>query len=611
MDTGKITFLFLIFLFVVVVSNYMSVEGFKAKKPANAADKAAKEAAEKSAKADKEAKAKADKEAARLIKEAKDKADKEAKRIAKEAKDKAAQADKEAKEKALQAAKEAKAEKAATQKNIETAKKDAAQAAKAEKAAKAKAEKEKSKEAKQALAQAKKEKKQKANAVRKENKIAAKKAAKVEQQKKAERKKVKQAAKKAKKEEQAAIAKSKREELKKIKKAKQAARQLSRQKEMSLLPTKEDLNKMLKDLESTKSDIQKSASGANKTESNVKQTEIEVKRMESEINTKIAKVKSLIDDMDKYSKNVENSSNKAIGQISGYVTTIDKSIASNKKLGEEIDGKMVTIGNQVKTVKTHTDKAEEIKLQMDKVLEEFQQSSKMILAKMNLAADNYSAAKLTSSAPTTSGFQNMDVIKPHTNVKAFGVTSIDSAYNGQMQLEGFAGTTIEDSAYLNASDLFALEENVIAKLKDFNTAYYEYQSCYRTNNYDASKCSISNLSSKKDAAVTAITAFNTAITNMNKKDASTSTRNADGKYNNNGKRITQNEFIRRHDEIKNTSERVSTLRSELDMKMANLLDKTKGPLPEAQNKHNTENYVAIGWTVLATSLVYYVFVEMK
>ncbi len=611
MDTGKITFLLLIFLFVVVVSNYMSVEGFKAKKPANPVEKAAKEAAEKTAKAAREAKEKADKEAARLIKEAKDKAEKEAKRIAKEAKDKADAAAKEAKAKALQTAKEAKTSKDATQKNIETAKKGAAQAAQAAKAAAAKAAKEKSKEAKQALAQAKKEAKQKANAVRKENKMAAKKAAKVQQQKKAANKKVKLAARKAKKAANAAIAKSKRAALMKIKQAKQAARRLSRQKEMSLRPTKEDLNKLLKDLESTKSDIQKSASGANKTESNVKQTESEVKRMESEINAKIAKVKSLIADMDGYSKNVENSANKAIGQISGYVTTIDKSIASNKKLGEEIDGKMVTIGNQVKTVKTHTDKAEEIKLQMDKVLEEFQQSSKMILAKMNLASDNYSAAKLNASAPTTSGFQNMDVIKPHTNVKAFGVTTIDSAYNGQMQLEGFAGTTIEDSAYLNASDLFTMEQNVIAKLKDFNTAYYEYQSCYRTNNYDAAKCSIANLTSKKEAAVTAIATFNTAIVNMNKKDASTATMSANGKYNNNGKRITQDEFNRRHNEIKNTSEKVSSLRSELDMKMANLLDKTKGPLPEAQNKHNSENYVAIGWTVLATSLVYYVFVEMK
>ena len=45
--------------------------------------------------------------------------------------------------------------------------------------------------------------------------------------------------------------------------------------------------------------------------------------------------------------------------------------------------------------------------------------------------------------------------------------------------------------------------------------------------------------------------------------------------------------------------------------MATLLDKSKGPLPEAQNKHNFENYATIGWSVLATSILYYTFVEMK
>jgi hypothetical protein len=381
---------------------------------------------------------------------------------------------------------------------------------------------------------------------------------------------------------------------------------------MNSRPNKEELNKLLKELELTKLEMQKGLSSATKTESNVKQTESEVKRIESNINALTAKIKSQIDTIDESSKNVENNANKAIGKISGYVTTIDNSIESNRKIGQDIDGKMVTIGNQVKTVKTLTDKGEEIKNQMDKVLEEFQQSSKNILARMNLAADNYSAAKLNASAPTTtSGFQNMDNVKPNAHAKSYGFTNIDSAYNGQMQLEGFADTTIEDSAYLNASDLFTMEENVIAKLKEFNTTYYEYQLCYRTNNYDAAKCSIENLTSKQKEAVDAIATFNTAIVNMNKKDASTATLSANGKYNNNGKRITQDEFNRRHDEIKNTSEKISTLRSELDMKMANLLDKTKGPLPEVQNKHNTENYVAIGWTVLATSLVYYVFVEMK
>jgi len=75
--------------------------------------------------------------------------------------------------------------------------------------------------------------------------------------------------------------------------------------------------------------------------------------------------------------------------------------------------------------------------------------------------------------------------------------------------------------------------------------------------------------------------------------------------------MTETQFRERHADIKSLSERINATRSDLDMKMATLLDKSKGPLPEAQNKHNFENYATIGWSVLATSILYYTFVEMK
>jgi hypothetical protein len=193
-----------------------------------------------------------------------------------------------------------------------------------------------------------------------------------------------------------------------------------------------------------------------------------------------------------------------------------------------------------------------------------------------------------------------------------GISSIDSAYNGNLQLEGFS--TESDSAYLNNSDLFALERNVILALKEFNEAYYAYRKClHDTPTISASRCAteLGNLTTKKDAVITTVNAFNTASSLMNAKMASSSTPGPDGKYVDNGKRITQDEFVKRHDEIKNTARTVSALRSELDLKMANLLDKTKGPFPEAKNKYNSENYMTIGWSILATSVLYYVFVEMK
>jgi len=212
---------------------------------------------------------------------------------------------------------------------------------------------------------------------------------------------------------------------------------------------------------------------------------------------------------------------------------------------------------------------------------------------LQLLSDNFKGKTLG-----VSGFQNMK--------KDSDFSQIDKAYNGQLQLEGFS--TVADSAYLNSSDLFALERNVVLALKEFNEAYYAYRKClHDTPTISSSRCSteLANLTSKKDAVITVVNAFNVASAAMKAKMASTSTST------DNGKRITQAEFEKRHDEIKTTAQTVSELRAELDMKMANLLDKSKGPFPEAKNKYNAENYVTIGWSILATSVLYYVFVEMK
>ena len=226
---------------------------------------------------------------------------------------------------------------------------------------------------------------------------------------------------------------------------------------------------------------------------------------------------------------------------------------------------------------------------------------------MALEATNIQAKNAgMSSAPTTTttqGFQNM---------KGSVFPPIAEAYNGHLQLEGFS--TNSDSAYLNNANLFELEKNVVSALKNFNETYYDYRKCLRDNpTTSATQCAskLGNLGGKKDAVITAINAFNIANTAMNAKQVSSSTQDANGNYVDNGKRITQDEFLKRHAEIKTTARAVSALRAELDMKMANLLDKKKGPFPEAKNKYNSENYVTIGWSILATSILYYVFVEMK
>lgn len=298
---------------------------------------------------------------------------------------------------------------------------------------------------------------------------------------------------------------------------------------------------------------------------------------------------------------VNASSADAITKIAGSIKPVTDAVEANKQVSQGIDAKAQSIGTQIESVATYVNQAKGYKDDISKMIDEFQKSAALLVAQMKLQGNVNTGTNLgvsaTAAAPTPpppkQGFQNMGV-------------SIGTAYNGQLQLEGFS--TVADSAYLNSADLFTLEKNVVSALKEFNEAYYAYRKClHDTPTISSTRCAteLGNLTTKKDAVITVVNAFNVASAAMKAKMASTSTST------DNGKQITQAEFEKRHDEIKTTATTVSALRAELDMKMANLLDKSKGPFPETKNKYSSENYMTIGWSILATSVLYYVFVEMK
>lgn len=390
-----------------------------------------------------------------------------------------------------------------------------------------------------------------------------------------------------------------------------------------------DVDTLSKNVKKTADDVKKSAAGAKKTAAyakkyattveksvnNAKSAESVVKGIESNMSSRIADMTSKMNKMGDASKGIENAKNQAITSISGYAATVKQNMEASQNANKEMDAKIAAVTKQVNDVKILVDNALKIKSEMDAVLVEFQANSKKVLEELKLAVNNKQGADLIASNKT-SGFQNMD-IKPNTSTKTSGFVTVESAYNGQMNLEGFS--TESSSAYLPSPSLFTLEQNLITALKSFNEKYYAYYSCIQkqsTTLSDANRrdnCKFATATqggldavvAAKGEALTAITEFNTAITAMGAKTPLGRNEIA------NGKKMTQKEFEDRHNEIKATAIKVSELRSELDMKMANLLDKTRGPLPEARNKHDSQNYVAIGWTILATSMIYYVFVEMK
>lgn len=451
------------------------------------------------------------------------------------------------------------------------------------------------------------------------SKPAAKKpAAKKPASKKAASKKA--AAKKVKK----AIKKAVKKAVKSVKKAtpksvKKAIKTISRKTNNSLKNTA-DINNLKKQLAGLKTNsaktmnalkqseatMKKNLANLNSVQTSVKGFESSIKNESRNVTQQINAIKPQLTKVEKAAQQIGSSSGDAIAKISGYSAVVEKSVAANKQVSKEIDDKAKGIGTQIDGVKKYVDQAKQYSDDIDKKLDEFQKNAQLILAKIQLATDNNAAASAGMSpqpVPTTKqGFQNMN---------DSGV-SINTAYNGKLHLEGFS--TESDSAYLNNSDMFTLEKNVVSALKEFNEAYYAYRKClHDTPTISDSRCAteLGNLTSKKVAVETAITAFNVASVAMNAKMPSSSTPGPDGNYVDNGKKITQTEFVKRHDEIKNTAATVSALRAELDLKMANLLDKSKGPFPEAKTKYSSEKYMTIGWSILATSVLYYVFVEMK
>lgn len=355
----------------------------------------------------------------------------------------------------------------------------------------------------------------------------------------------------------------------------------------------------------------------------------------------------------KINNSFETNASNYITKISGLSETVNKSVEANKGIQNEINTKVGGIDKQMETIKNNTDTVIQIKNDVDKIMNEFKVNSETMLKTMQLAIDKMNVNQIPAK---TQGFQNMndpvlqasESLKKDMEVaKSLAFTTIDSAYNGDLHLEtpwtnsagiagtnstgtnskeGFVDSTTANSAYVVPvqSDIFNLEKEVLIAFNNFNTKYYDvYQTCLQSKRKIKDRIkngekgltepdcgtSLKEVYDAKTELVGKITTLNEAIVEMGKK--SESTVGTDGRYVISNRKVTEEEFKKRHQQIKDLHNNISSMRSDLDMKMANLLDKSKGPLPEAQNKYNFENYATIGWSILATSILYYTFVEMK
>ncbi len=560
METNKIVFLCLILLLVLVVSNYVSIEGFKAKKStATAAPKPASNAAAPAA-------------TSAPLKSASS-SDKKGNGNAKQASQKAKQAVKKAK----QAEKKASAAEKKANKAVVNSKKSITESKKA------------ITESKKAIEEAKKQSK---SATDKINEL----------KKQVESKKGKKGKK----------GPSVQNTLKKMESLVKNTKTLVKNTKTKI---KQNEEKIKKNEESNQKIFEKASS----LDANTKQ-----------VANAAAKIDTTLSDVTNIANATQKNATSILTQMSEKSASVNKSVDDNKTIQKEINAKVDGVDAKMEIIKNNVDSAVQIKKEVDNTMNEFKVNSETMMKTIQLAIDKFDAAKLSASKQ---GFQNMDPVVNATHAlkkdmemaKSLSFTTIDSAYDGNLKLEGFGGSTETDSAYQTSPDsIFALEKDVITALNDFYTAYYAYQTCLHNKRkaLDTNKTAITPVTvptcgtassgavyAAKDALTRKITALNDAIQTMGRKP--TAPPNADGSYEIAGKKVTEDQFRDRHAKIKSLSESINATRSDLDMKMATLLDKSKGPLPEAQNKHNFENYATIGWSVLATSILYYTFVEMK
>ena len=402
-------------------------------------------------------------------------------------------------------------------------------------------------------------------------------------------------------------------------------------------------NKYLKKMQRLVKNMENKIKKNNKLSKQVLEKAIGLDANAKQISNSASTIDAKLANVTKINNSFETNASNYITKISGLSETVNKSVEANKGIQNEINGKVGGIDKQMETIKKNTDAVIQIKNDVDKSMIEFKDNSETMLKMMQMAINNKDANQIPAK---TQGFQNMNdpvinassaLKKDMESAKLLAFTTIESAYNGDLHLEtpwtnsagtnskeGFVDSTTTKSAYVDPADIFNLEKEVLTAFNIFNTKYYDvYQTCLqskrkikdRINNGETGltepDCStpLQEVHEAKTELDRKIATLKSAIGAMGEKPLSEV--RPDGKYIIANRKVTEQQFIDRHNQIKTLHNTITTMRSELDMKMANLLDKSKGPLPEAQNKYNYENYATIVWSVLATSILYYTFVEMQ
>ena len=146
---------------------------------------------------------------------------------------------------------------------------------------------------------------------------------------------------------------------------------------------------------------------------------------------------------------------------------------------------------------------------------------------------------------------------------------------------------------VNNKNLFDLEKQLVSAINDFNTSYYNFIRCSSGGSVNCgNNITAAEVEAKSNEVIRVASAlqvaYNNAKTNIQTNDAT---------------------FKTNHQEIMEKSKSIDELRRNLDAKMDAIL-KSRNPPNELTQQYDSTVYTGIMWSVLATSVLFYVFTEL-
>jgi hypothetical protein len=150
-------------------------------------------------------------------------------------------------------------------------------------------------------------------------------------------------------------------------------------------------------------------------------------------------------------------------------------------------------------------------------------------------------------------------------------------------------------------NIFDLEKDVITTLNKFNSTYAKFIRCSSSSSVviDKSDCPSELIDPKNayDDVNAAIQKLSRALAQVNSNVTSSGP-------------ITPQKYNETYDKIMRDYGDLTILRADLDLKMKNLERDDESLSQMYKDKTNATVYASTLWTILASSLIYYVFVKL-